>query len=85
MQLVTEFAAILISITAILTFGEILPQAICARHGLAIGAYLAWPVRTLMFICSPIAWPVGKLLDWMLPHEDYSFFRRGQLKVALCN
>jgi metal transporter CNNM len=37
-------AAILVSVTAILFFGEIIPQAICARHGLAIGAFLAWPV-----------------------------------------
>ena len=39
----------------ILIFGEIIPQSICARHGLAIGAFLAWPVRILMWICSPIA------------------------------
>ncbi|GAX85308.1 hypothetical protein CEUSTIGMA_g12725.t1 [Chlamydomonas eustigma] len=82
-QLVTEFAAIIISVTAILTFGEILPQAICARHGLAIGAFLAWPVRILMLLCSPIAWPIAKLLDWILPHAAYSLFRRGQLKALV--
>ncbi|GAX86263.1 hypothetical protein CEUSTIGMA_g13675.t1 [Chlamydomonas eustigma] len=82
-QLVTEFATIIISVTAILTFGEILPQAICTRHGLAIGAFLAWPVRILMLLCSPIAWPIAKLLDWILPHETYSLFRRGQLKALV--
>ena len=54
-QLIDALGAILVSITAILIFGEIIPQSICARHGLAIGAFLAWPVRILMWICSPIA------------------------------
>ncbi|CAG8856035.1 32555_t:CDS:2, partial [Gigaspora margarita] len=35
-------SAILASSTLILLFGEIIPQAICARYGLAIGAFFAW-------------------------------------------
>ena len=60
LQLVNEVTAILVSVTAILIFGEILPQSICKRHGLAIGAFLAWPVRLLMLLCSPVAWPVSR-------------------------
>lgn len=38
----------------------------CSRYGLKVGAYSAWFVKILMVLCSPIAWPIGKLLDFML-------------------
>jgi metal transporter CNNM len=45
------------------------------RYGLVIGANLAWLVRVLMVVCSPVAWPVGKLLDWLLGPEHHVLFR----------
>lgn len=39
--------AVLMSTGLILLFGEIIPQAVCARHGLAVGAFFAWPVRIM--------------------------------------
>ena len=36
---------------------------------LQIGASSAWFVRALMFVCSPLAWPIGKLLDILLGGE----------------
>jgi metal transporter CNNM len=65
-RLLNAVASILISVTAILIFGEILPQAICARHGVAIGAFFAPSVRVLMVVCAPIAWPLAKVLDYWL-------------------
>ena len=38
-----------ISIFLITLFGEILPQAICAKHGLVIGAYTFWIIKIFMF------------------------------------
>lgn len=34
-----------------------------------IGANSAWFVRLLMFLCAPLAWPIGKLLDFLLGGE----------------
>lgn len=31
------------------SFSEIIPQSICTRYGLAIGANMAWFVRILIF------------------------------------
>lgn len=50
------------------------------RYGLFVGATCAPFVRLLMALCSPVAWPLGKLLDWVLGHQHYALFRRRQLK-----
>jgi metal transporter CNNM len=61
-RLVSPYMAILLSVTMVLIFGEILPQAICAHYSLPIGAFLSRFVMVLQLLCSPIAWPVSKLL-----------------------
>jgi CBS domain containing-hemolysin-like protein len=53
----------------VLIFGEIIPQSICTRYGLQVGAYSAYFVRVLMVLCAVIAWPISKLLDWVLGPE----------------
>ena len=59
-------AAVLVSVVVVLVFGEIIPQAVCTRYGLAVGANCATFVRMLMFLTSPIAWPISKILDTVL-------------------
>ncbi|KAF8112787.1 hypothetical protein N665_0062s0130 [Sinapis alba] len=81
--LVTAWGAILISVTLILLFGEIIPQSVCSRHGLTIGATVAPFVRVLVWICSPIAWPISKLLDFLLGHGRVALFRRAELKTLV--
>ncbi|KAM7527159.1 hypothetical protein LguiB_030569 [Lonicera macranthoides] len=74
--------AVLLSVTFVLVFGEIIPQAICTRYGLAVGSNFVWLVRILMVICYPIAYPIGKVLDAVLGHND-ALFRRAQLKALV--
>ncbi|XVF21808.1 hypothetical protein REPUB_Repub12eG0121900 [Reevesia pubescens] len=76
------FVAVLLSVTFVLAFGEIIPQAICSRYGLAVGANFVWLVRILMIICYPIAYPIGKVLDAVIGHGD-ALFRRAQLKALV--
>ncbi|XP_047315957.1 DUF21 domain-containing protein At4g14240-like [Impatiens glandulifera] len=76
------FVAIVLSVTFVLTFGEVIPQAICTKYGLAVGANFVWLVRILMIICYPIAYPIGKILDAVLGHND-ALFRRAQLKALV--
>lgn len=82
-RLANPIMAIILSVTAVLFFGEIIPQSICTRYGLTIGARAAWMVRLLMFVCSPISWPISKLLDFVLGAEHLTLFRRKQLKALV--
>ncbi|KAG1681362.1 hypothetical protein FOA52_007410 [Chlamydomonas sp. UWO 241] len=82
-RLADPVTAIIVSVTMVLFFGEIVPQSLCTKYGLAIGASLSWLVRLLMVICCPIAWPVGRMLDWLLGSDHHSLFRRKQLKALV--
>lgn len=80
-KLVPPWAAILISVTLILMFGEILPQAICTRYGLTVGATVAPLVRLLLWVFFPVAYPISKVLDWMLGKGHAALLRRAELKT----
>ncbi|KAJ4722361.1 DUF21 domain-containing protein [Melia azedarach] len=81
-KLFNQYVAIILSVTFVLFFGEVIPQAICTRYGLSVGANFIWLVRILMIICYPIAYPIGKILDWVLGHNE-ALFRRPQLKALV--
>ncbi|GBF93780.1 hypothetical protein Rsub_06112 [Raphidocelis subcapitata] len=81
-RLLNPLAALLLSITAILLFGEILPQAVCSRFGVKIGAALAPLVRGLMWLSAPVTWPLGKLLDCVLGHGEVAM-QRQELKAMV--
>ncbi|KAI9332308.1 hypothetical protein DFJ73DRAFT_63328 [Zopfochytrium polystomum] len=77
------YQAVLCSTVLVLIFGEIIPQAVCARYGLQVGAMFAWPVRILIWIEFIIAYPVAKLLDYILGHKDGMIYRRAELKELI--
>lgn len=75
--------AIVISATAIVIFGEVIPQAVCARHGLAIGALCAPYVLLLMYLFAPVAYPIAKILDCALGVHDAHTYKKVELKSFL--
>ncbi|KAL8515380.1 hypothetical protein ACS0TY_014183 [Phlomoides rotata] len=81
-KIFNQYLAIILSVTFVLFFGEVIPQAICTRYGLAVGANFVWLVRILMIISYPISYPIGKMLDCVLGHSE-PLFRRAQLKVLV--
>ncbi|CAL5220784.1 g2852 [Coccomyxa viridis] len=82
-RLVSPTWAIVLSVTAVLFFGEIIPQALCSRFGLQIGAYSAWFVRILLWVVGIVSFPISKVLDHLLGSEHGALFRRAQLKALV--
>ncbi|WFD00644.1 cell agglutination protein Mam3 [Malassezia yamatoensis] len=74
-------SAVIISTVLIVIFGEIVPQSICARYGLSIGAMCAPLVRCAMILLAPVAWPTAKVLDYCLGEEYGTTYRKAELKT----
>ncbi|XP_037340171.2 metal transporter CNNM4 isoform X1 [Pungitius pungitius] len=78
--------AVVASTIGIVIFGEIVPQALCSRHGLAVGANTIMVTKFFMFLTFPVSFPVSKLLDVLLGQEIGTVYNReklvGMLKVT---
>ncbi|XP_028168076.1 metal transporter CNNM4-like [Ostrinia furnacalis] len=79
-DLTSGLVAVIGSTLAIVFIAEITPQAICARHGLLVGAKSIWIMKIVMGICAPLAWPTSKLLDYFLGEEIGTHYNRERLK-----
>ncbi|XP_073541429.1 metal transporter CNNM2 isoform X1 [Phyllobates terribilis] len=75
--------AVVISTIGIVIFGEIVPQAICSRHGLAVGANTIFLTKFFMMMTFPASYPVSKLLDCVLGQEIGTVYNREKLLEML--
>ncbi|CAD6909150.1 unnamed protein product [Tilletia controversa] len=72
--------AVIVSTVLVIVFAELIPQSVCARYGLVIGAYMVWPTRIIIFCLYPIAWPVSRILHYLLGAHSGIVYRRAELK-----
>lgn len=72
--------ALITSVLSLIIFSEIIPQSVCSRHALEIGAYMINVVKVLRIIFYPVAAPVAYLLDLMLGQELGTIYDRDGLK-----
>ncbi|KAF8995446.1 hypothetical protein BDQ17DRAFT_1250645 [Cyathus striatus] len=71
--------SVVVSTVLIVIFSEIIPQSIFTRHGLYLGAKMAGLTTVLIWVMGVIAWPVAKLLEWILgPHHGIIYRRAGR-------
>eukprot|EP00163_Fabomonas_tropica_P020777 TRINITY_DN3668_c0_g1_i1.p1 TRINITY_DN3668_c0_g1~~TRINITY_DN3668_c0_g1_i1.p1 ORF type:complete len:588 (-),score=124.38 TRINITY_DN3668_c0_g1_i1:58-1821(-) len=74
---------LIIATVGIVIFGEISPQAACSRHALKIG-YVTIPiVYIFLVLMAPVAWPLSKVLDYLLGDEIGTIYTRSMLKKLL--
>lgn len=83
-EMFSEYIAIAMSVTFVLAFGEVIPQALCTGpNQLKIASRLVPIVKIVMFIFAPISWPIAKLLDCVLGVEHGKKFKNDDLKALV--
>ncbi|XP_033367555.1 metal transporter CNNM4-like [Parus major] len=75
--------AVVASTIGIVIFGEIVPQALCSRHGLAVGANTIVVTKFFMLVTFPLSFPISKLLDCILGQEIGTVYNREKLVEML--
>ena len=64
----------------ILIFGEVIPQSVCTRYGLAAGARTVELVQFIRLVLLPVAYPLSRMLDWALGEELGTIYSKTELK-----
>lgn len=82
-SLVHGLFAVLGSTIMIVLMGEIIPQAICSRYGLVVGAHTHVITWTSMIITGVISYPLGFILDKILGQEVTASYTREQIAGLL--
>ncbi|KAF1805907.1 hypothetical protein FB192DRAFT_1469198 [Mucor lusitanicus] len=75
--------AVLLSTALIVIFGEVIPQSICVRYGLAIGAKCSPIVLVIMYIMYPFAYPASYLLQYFLGESHGTIYKKAGLKTLV--
>mmetsp|Transcript_22338 Transcript_22338/g.34588 ORF Transcript_22338/g.34588 Transcript_22338/m.34588 type:complete len:156 (+) Transcript_22338:309-776(+) len=79
-DLTSGLMGLILSTAIITTFGEIIPQAMCSRYALVVGAYTTWYIYIFMVLTFPVSFPLSAILDKVLGEEVANTLTKGQMK-----
>lgn len=75
--------AVILTTVFVVVFGEILPMAYLRKFGLSVTAKLAPLLNYLILALSPVARPMGRMLDKWLGDEQPSIYSKEELYKIL--
>lgn len=79
-DLTSGIAGMLITTAIVLVFGEVIPQAVCSRYALVIGAHTMWILYLFMIMTFPISFPLSAILDKILGEDAGNVFNKNKMK-----
>lgn len=82
-DLTSGLVGFIVSTLLIVVFGDIVPQAVCSRHALQIGAKAVPVVRLIEALLYPVAKPMALVLDKVLGDELGTIHSREELLKLL--
>lgn len=83
-KIVPPYVAVLLSVSLVLIFGEILPSALfTGPNQIVLAAKLSSFVWFLMYLLYPISYPIGKILDFVFGHEEEGSMSRSELEALV--
>ncbi|GCB77812.1 hypothetical protein scyTo_0018518 [Scyliorhinus torazame] len=77
------WVTVVASTVGIVILGEIVPQALCSRHGLAVGARTVLLTKFFMVLTFPLSYPISRLLDCALGREMGKVYSRERILEML--
>lgn len=75
--------AVVASSIFVIIFGEIIPQSLCVKFGLSIGAFFSPYVEGLGLLLYPISKPIALLLDLVLGEPQGNTYEKSGLKTLV--
>ncbi|KAG5472525.1 hypothetical protein LSCM1_03926 [Leishmania martiniquensis] len=65
-----ELTALIVSITAVLFAGEVVPLAVFVRWAIPVCSYFIHAIWLAIVVTAPVSYPMGKVLDRVLGHRE---------------
>ncbi|KPA83421.1 hypothetical protein ABB37_03055 [Leptomonas pyrrhocoris] len=65
-----EVTALIVSITAVLLAGEVVPLAVFVRWAIPVCSYFIQSIWFAIIVTAPVSYPMGKVLDSILGHNE---------------
>jgi len=83
-KLVPSWLAVILSVTLVLMFGEIIPSAVfTGSEQLLIAAKFAPMVSLFCCLLAPVAWPIAKTLDFLLGEDHKGRYNFAELRAIV--